>query len=599
MTPEQKKLLERLCRNQASFEQALELFETIAADLRNEVAFLTGILARINDAVVALDTEGRVTFWNRAAEKLFGHTREEALGRPFDAVVRLDWSERDRATIRELLHRLGDWKDELILHRPQQEDDRHVALSFVLLRDQNGEHTGELIIARDVTHRVRHEERLLFNAMHDALTGLANRSLFLSRLWKAISEAQADPQRNFAVLFLDLDRFKLINDSFGHQTGDRLLMQVARRFKECLRPEDVVARMGGDEFAFLLYPVQNLTEAQRMADRILDTLAAPFALDKHEVFITGSIGIVFGSAGYTRPEDILRDADTAMYRSKDAGTGTHRAFEPSMQTRARFMLQLETDLHHAIEREEFVTYYQPILDMADGSIAGFEALVRWHHPERGLLKPSQFVPYAEETGLIVPIERRVLREACRQTRHWQKEYPGAERTLISVNVSIKQLQRADFVDYVRTVLDETGLAPQQLMLEITERVFMDESDVKSTGLSQLNDMPVNICMDDFGTGYSSLSKLHGLPVSTLKLDRSFTARIVDHARGLEMVRAIVNMAHNLGIQIIAEGIETPAQLALVRQLGCHYGQGFLFTPPIDAAATTDLLGSTYPWQSYW
>lgn len=598
MTPEQRRLLESLCRNEAAVEQALGLLESATEDLRNEVTFLSGILSHVGDAVVALDAQQRVTFWNRAAEDLYGYTREEALGCPFDTVARLDWSERDRAAAREVVHRRGEWHDELLLLRPHRNDERHVALSLVLLRGVDGGHEGGLVIARDVTQRVRNEEQLLFNAMHDALTGLANRSLFLSRLWQAITETRKDPQRNLAVLFLDLDRFKLVNDSFGHLTGDRLLMQIAQRFKGSIRPDDVVARMGGDEFAFLLYPVQDLAEVQRTADQILGTLTAPFDLHGHEVFIDGSIGIVFGDARYTRPEDILRDADTAMYRAKEAGTGTHRVFEPAMQTQVRFILQLETDLHHAIEREEFVTYYQPILDLTDGSIAGFEALARWRHPERGLLNPSQFVPYAEETGIIVPIERRILENASRQTRRWQEKYPRAELILVSVNVSGKQLQQADFADYVRNVLSQTGLDPHQLMLEITERVFMDES-TKTTGMARLDEMQVNICMDDFGTGFSSLSMLHGLPVNTLKLDRSFTARIVDHARGLEMVRAIVNMAHNLNIQVIAEGIETPAQLALVRQLGCRYGQGFLFAPPLDAEAATELLNTASPWLNYW
>jgi len=438
------------------------------------------------------------------------------------------------------------------------------------------------------------EEHFRHAAFHDALTGLPNRALFTDHLRHVVERAKRHGDHNFAVLFLDLDRFKNINDSLGHTVGDLLLVAVAERLKSCLRQADVVARFGGDEFAVLLDGFSGPEDAVRVAEKIQKEISLPLTIDSHEAFTSASIGIALGAAGYERPEEILRDADTAMYRAKEAGKASFEVFDELMYARAVSLLRLENDLRRAIERQEFRVYYQPIVVLKTGEVCGFEALVRWEHPERGLISPAEFIPVAEETGLIVPLGKWVLEEACRQTREWQRQsFAHRELTLI-VNLSGKQLARGDLSIQIQEVLERTDFDARSLKLEITETVVMANADLAITILEQLHALGIQLSIDDFGTGYSSLSYLHRFPAQILKIDRSFIGRMGLGDENLEIVRTIIMLARNLGMEVIAEGVETKEQLAQLRALSCGYGQGYLFSVPLDAESAAALLQQGRP-----
>ncbi len=418
-------------------------------------------------------------------------------------------------------------------------------------------------------------------AFHDALTGLPNRSLFTDHLRVAVRRAHQNEQYLFAVLFLDLDRFKNINDSLGHPCGDELLKLVARRLEACIRQTDMVARFGGDEFAILLDAIQDTSDAVRVAEKVQNAISAPFKLASHEAITTASIGVALSTSGYTEAEDIIRDADTAMYRAKDRGKARCEVFDTAMHTRAVTLLRLESDLRRALEKDELCVYYQPIVSIASGELHGFEALVRWQHLERGLIAPDDFIPLAEETGLILPIGLRVLRDACKQLQKWQ-QYSLSNRDLImSVNLSGKQLMQADLIACIEEVLQESQINPWHLKLEITETVVMENPELAAVTLAKLRSLGVRLSIDDFGTGYSSLSYLNRFPVDTLKIDRSFVTSMNAADENLQIVKTIVTLAGNLGMQVIAEGVETEEQLEQLRSLKCQYGQGFLFSKPLD------------------
>ncbi|HEX8853774.1 MAG TPA: EAL domain-containing protein, partial [Pyrinomonadaceae bacterium] len=395
--------------------------------------------------------------------------------------------------------------------------------------------------------------------------------------------------RLFAVLFLDLDRFKIVNDSLGHMVGDQLLVGIGRRLETCLRPGDTVARLGGDEFTILLEDLNDAEEAIEVAGRLQKEVSLPFNLNGHEVFTTVSIGIALSTTGYERPEEVLRDADTAMYRAKTQGKARHEVFDKAMHARALNLLQLETDLRRAVEREEFFLHYQPIVSLETGLIRGFEALVRWQHPERGPVSPIDFIPVAEETGLIIPIGEWVLAEACREVKRWQAMFPSYPPLQISVNISGKQLMKSDLIEQVRRVLHETGIEARALKLEITESIMMENIESAISILNHLRALGVELSIDDFGTGYSSLSYLHRFPVSTLKIDRSFVGRMDGNNENAEIVRTIVMLARNLDMDVIAEGVETESQVTQLRALRCEYGQGYHFSKPVDGAGVAALL----------
>ncbi len=447
----------------------------------------------------------------------------------------------------------------------------------------------------DVHSRKMTEQQLLHDALHDALTALPNWALFMDRLGIAIAQYRRRQADMFAVLFLDLDRFKNVNDSLGHTVGDRLLVAIARRLRKMMRPGDTVARLGGDEFAVLVNGVEVPADATRISERIHDELRRPFDLEGHEVFTTASIGIALGHHGYERPEEVLRDADTAMYRAKSLGKNRHSIFDQRMHERAVELLRLETDLRRAVDREEFCLHYQPIISLARGEIEGFEALVRWRHPERGLVYPMEFIPIAEETGLIVPIGWYVLREACRKMVGWHRQFPSIQPMSINVNLSGRQFLQPDLVDRIRRVLDETRLDPSRLRLEITESMIMEDADSAVLKLEQLRTTGVQLHLDDFGTGYSSLSHLHRLPTHTIKIDRSFVSHLSAADADTEIVSTIVALARALGMHAAAEGLETAEQLSTLRSLDCDYGQGYYISRPLDEVAAGDLIASGRRW----
>ncbi len=441
----------------------------------------------------------------------------------------------------------------------------------------------------DITDRKRTETQLLHNAFHDALTGLPNRALFMERLSHAISRAKECEDYLFAVLFLDLDRFKVINDSLGHLIGDQLLIAIARTLEECVRPGDMVARLGGDEFTIVLENIQNVEDATLVADRIQKELSLPFNLSGHQVFTGVSIGIALSTTGYDRASDLLRDADTTMYRAKAKGKARSEVFDTTMHTQAVALLQLETDLQRALKGQEFRLYYQPIVSLLSGRITGFEALIRWQHPNRGLIYPAEFIPVAEETGLIVPITWWVLGEACLQMRHWQVQFPAKAPLTISVNLSGKQFVQPNLIEQIEQILHQTGLDARSLALEITESTIMQNAEGAAIILKQLRSNGVKLFLDDFGKGYSSLSYLHRFPFNTLKIDRDFVSRMGVDGKNSAIVRTIATLAHSLEMNVTAEGVETVAQMAQLCGIKCEQGQGYFFSKPVDAEAAGALI----------
>ncbi len=442
----------------------------------------------------------------------------------------------------------------------------------------------------DITENKRAEERLFYDAFHDGLTRLPNRALFTDRLERALERAKRREDYNLAVLFLDLDRFKVVNDSLGHITGDQLLIGVARRLEHCLREVDTVARLGGDEFVVLLEDIEDVGHATATAERIQEQLLETFRLDDNEVFTTVSIGIAVSKTGYDRAQDIIRDADIAMYRAKSLGKARYELFDETMHGRAVELLQLETDLRRAVDRDEFRLHYQPIVSLLSGQVVGFEALIRWMHPERGLTFPAAFIPLAEETGLSIPIGEWVMREACAQLKSWKDALPADSELWMSVNLSSRQLTQPGLIQIVEECLRNANLDPSSLHLEVTEGVIMAEPEAATSMLVGLRALGVKLPIDDFGTGYSSLAYLHRFPISSLKIDRSFVKRVAAGGEDEVIVRTIVTLAHNLGMDVIAEGVETAEQLERLKALGCEFGQGFYFSRAVPAEEAAALLG---------
>ncbi len=466
---------------------------------------------------------------------------------------------------------------------------RWVLTRGLAVRDDGGEPYRFAGSQRDITHRKQAEERLTYAALHDELTGLPNRALFMDRLDNAVNRFRRRSDQQFGVLFLDLDRFKVINDSLGHLAGDKVLRSIARRLESCLRIGDTVARLGGDEFAILLEDVADFAEVDKVAERIDQELEKPFHIHGHEFYTDASLGIALSSTGYDRAEDLLRDADTAMYRAKSEGRGRRVFFDPAMHERAMARLHLENDLRRAVDRQEFEVYFQPLVELAGGRLRGFEALVRWRHPERGMMAPVDFLPVAQETGLSQRIGWWVLGEACRRMKAWQQRFAWAGELAVSVNLDARQLSSAELLERVESELAGSGLAPRCLQLEITESMIIANPELTGKVLSSLRALGIRLYVDDFGTGYSSLSQLHRFPVDTLKIDRSFVSRMSAGGEELEIVRTIVALAGNLKLTVLAEGVETAEQLALLRDLGCEYAQGFLFARPLAPGAVEDLL----------
>jgi diguanylate cyclase (GGDEF)-like protein len=409
----------------------------------------------------------------------------------------------------------------------------------------------------------------------------------MSQLRISVDRLKNSPGSSFAVLFLDLDRFKVVNDSLGHAVGDKLLIAIAGRLQACVRPGDVVARLGGDEFTILLNRTGGIDDVTRVAERLQSQLAAPFRLGNYEVFTTASIGIIMSDETVRQPEDFLRDADSAMYRAKDAGKARYEVFDRQMHVRNLNLLQIETDLRHAVERSEFEVLYQPIVEMQTGRINEFEALIRWRHPKNGLISPDEFISVAEETGLIIPIGKWILQESCRQIAEWQSRF--AFPLSVSVNLSAKQLMHPSLIEQITGILADAGLNARQLKLEVTESTVMEHGERSQSVLNALDDLGISLSTDDFGTGYSSLSYLQRFPFDRLKIDRSFIDKMDDDDKSRAIVKTILMLGENLGIEVVAEGIETDRQLQLLTSLGCQYGQGYLFSHPLEARRAEKLL----------
>jgi len=451
----------------------------------------------------------------------------------------------------------------------------------------DGGSVGRVWSFRDVTQRKAAERQLLHDAFHDALTFLPNRSRFTELLRRSISRARLDGNYSFAMLFLDLDRFKVVNDSLGHAVGDQLLVAAARRLEQCVRPGDTVARLGGDEFTVLIDNTSSVNDATRVAERIMIELQRPFYLQGQDVFVSASIGIALSGTGYQMPDDLLRDADLAMYRAKANGKSRYEVFDQKMHAHAVALLQLETDLRLAIEREEFRIMYQPVISARTGRIAGVEALVRWEHPQRGLVSPDDFLHVAEETGLVVPMGNLVLREACRRMAEWRRDHPSTADVTISVNLSARQFSHPDLVARVMDALESSGLPPRCLRLEFTESVLIEREGPVIDTFARLHALGIRLDLDDFGTGYSSLGYLHRFDLDGLKIDRSFVSNIGPNGERSEIVRTIVALANNLGMEVIAEGVETPGQLTVLQGVGCDLVQGYLFGGALSAEDMAD------------
>ena len=548
-------------------------------------------LNSIGDAVISTDVWGQVTYLNVVAEGLTGWSCDDAAGHPLEEVFHIvDATTRETALNPMALaiaeNRTVSLTPNCILIR---RDGAEAAIedSTAPIHDRRGQVTGAVIVFHDVSTARALSLRMAFLAQHDSLTELPNRILLNDRLNQAMALAHRRRQK-LAVLFLDVDRFKHINDSLGHAIGDRLLQSVAQRVLACVRSSDTVSRQGGDEFVVLLAEVAHAQDAAVSANKILLALGAPYHIDQHELQLTASIGIVTYPDDGTDSETLMKNADFAMYHAKDAGRNNYQFFKPDMNVRAVERQSLENGLHHALDLQEFELHYQPKMNLETGEMMGVEALIRWRHPQRGLVPPSQFIPIAEECGLIVPIGRWVLREACRQAQAWQDA--GLAPLRIAVNISAVELRAKDFVAGVLAILAETGLDPSYLELELTETFLMQDS--KSTGavLQGLKDMGVQLALDDFGTGYSSLSYLKRFPIDTVKIDQSFVRNVTTDADDASIVSAVISMGESLHMRVVAEGVETREQLAFLQEHGCPFGQGYYFNQPMAAAKFSHLLG---------
>lgn len=445
----------------------------------------------------------------------------------------------------------------------------------------------------DITDQRKVQEQLVYDAFHDPLTGLPNRALFMDRLNHAIQRVRRRRSENVAVLFIDVDRFKVVNDSLGHSFGDELLIAISARLNECIRLGDTIARLGGDEFTILAEDLSTPTAAEELAHRIVKRFEAPFQIKGREVFSSVSIGVLMSNEDHNRAEDMLRDADLAMYRAKSEGRGRFETFATDMREHAITIMELDTALRHAMERHEFELFYQPITTLKTKALSGFEALIRWRSPERGLISPFDFIPLAEETGLIVQMGDFVIEEACRQKRKWLDLYGDQKPEWISINVSARQLVGHDIVPVLQKALSDNGLDGRQIKVEITESLVMENPVVAESLFQRLKEMNVPLCIDDFGTGYSSLGALHQFPIDVLKIDKSFVQSSSPHGNDREMIRTIAGLAHNLGLSVVAEGIETETQLAEVSVIGCEFGQGYLFSKPLEADEATQFIAD---WQ---
>ena len=548
------------------------------------------VLNSAGEGIFGLDLQGKTTFINPAAARMTGWDIDELSGQRLHDF--LHHSKPDGTPYpSEECPIYAVFKTGATLSRDNEvfwrKDGTHFPVEYVSTPIVEGDKIlGAVVTFKDITERKALEKKLQYQAFHDPLTDLPNRALFMDRLGHALARA-GQQASEVAVLFTDLDNFKVINDSLGHEAGDQLLVAVAERLKACLRPVDTVARLGGDEFTLLLEGVTGVSDAARVAERIAQELRTPFALEAQEVFATTSTGIAVSSSAQGQPTDLLRHADLAMYRAKSKGKACYEVFEPSMSINALERLELETELRRALGREEFRVYYQPEILLESGDIVGMEALVRWEHPEHGLLLPQEFLPIAEESNLIMPIGQWVLREACKQLRTWQEQYPNIAPLVMSVNLSTSEFFQPSLI---AEILRETGVDPRTLQLEITEgAVAYDNAQNANNTLWNLKTLGVQLAIDDFGMGYSSLSYLKRFPVDLLKIDRSFVRELGKDLKDTKIVAAIIHLAGALDLKVIAEGVETAEQVEQLRKMECDMVQGSYFSKPLPSGAVSDLL----------
>ncbi len=555
-----------------------------------------------NDGLWDWDLRSNRIFYSSRWKEILGLVDAEVSDSPDEWYNRVNPEEVERLKLDLSAHMAGLTPHFENEHRIMHRDGayRWVLSRGLAVREKDGLAYRMAGSLTDITDRKNAEQRLLYDAFHDGLTGLPNRELFLDRLGLAVERSKRRSDYQYAVLFLDLDRFKNINDSLGHLMGDQLLITVGQMLQKGLRTTDTVSRLGGDEFVLLLEEIKDIKSATRVADWIAERFKSAIQLMENEVFITTSIGIVYSGMGYSRAEDVLRDADIAMYSAKARGRARYEIFEPEMRLKITERLTLETELRLAVERKEFTIHYQPIISLETGHVTGFEALVRWNHPTRGLLHPADFLSVAEDSGLITPIDRWILREACFQMKQWQEEFPVDPPLTVSVNLSGKQITKPDLADYIQEVLAETGLEASALKLEITENAIMENNRSTNDMFDQLQSLGVQIQIDDFGIGYSSLGYLSQFPVNALKIDQSFVNNMVSNNSQLKIVQSIVMLTQRLDVIVIAEGVETEEQLEQLRSLGCGYGQGYYVARPMAHEKVDELLdnliktGGTYP-----
>ncbi|MBT9312695.1 EAL domain-containing protein [Leptothoe kymatousa] len=533
---------------------------------------------------IGIVQNGVFIYINRSHLTLFGYSAsEELIGKSWKTLYSPEQIKRFEQDIFPKLEQDRLWRGEAVSIR-QDGTTFAEGLSLSLTKD------NLLIrVCRDISALKQAQDLLLYNALHDPLTNLPNRSLLTERLDLAVNRAKRLQSYRYAVLFLDLDRFKVVNDSLGHVVGDQLLIAVSQQLQRHLRTIDLVARLGGDEFVVLLEEINNTDEVVKITERILADSQTPLHIDGYEIFTSFSIGIVLGSPKYGRAVDLIRDADIAMYRAKKQSNNSYQFFNAAMHTQAMNRLTLETDLRKAIKHQEFGLRYQPIINLQNQQIIGFETLIRWHHPQRGTIDPDDFVPIAEETGLITSIDHWVFYQACQQIARWKSQVNHSDELRISINFSVQDLRKSTLLQDLDAILSEANLAGSAITIEITESILIEDIEQTTELLSQLAAKQIRISIDDFGTGYSSLNYLHRLPVHSLKIDRSFVSQMHANNSNYEVVSTILALSKHLGLTAVAEGIETPEQLQALKKLGCEFGQGYLFAPPLTVEAVEKQL----------
>jgi diguanylate cyclase (GGDEF)-like protein/PAS domain S-box-containing protein len=559
-------------------------------ELRNSELKYRTIFENTGAATIIIEKDKKISLANSRFLDMSGCSRAEILNRK-------NWLDFiDEKSYRKLF---GDEKSPAAeipaahgKHVECQFVDKHENRKDILISfAQIPETEASVASLTDITELKDAERQIYFQAFHDALTRLPNRALFLEHLSMAIKRAKRRPDYHFAVIYLDIDRFKLVNDSLGHGAGDDLLVAFAGRIRESLRDIDILARLGGDEFVILLEDVCDQAYANAIVERLQQALRLPFALQGKEVFAPASFGVVLNTQDYEQPEMIIRDADAAMYHAKESGRGQVKVFDKTLHEKAINLLQQETDLRKAVHKDQFQNYYQPIVRLDTASVVGFEALIRWNHPEMGMIYPGAFIPTAEDTGLIIPITRLTVERSCRDLQDWQKILGNTLELTVSVNISSKHFLQPSLLDDLKEILDEAGLPPHLLKLEITETALMDEADESIRLAHRLREFGIRLMIDDFGTGYSSLSYLQRLPIDTLKIDRSFIAKIHENPESnRNIVEAIVSLAHKLDMHVVAEGVETPEQHAILLGMQCEFGQGYLFSRPMPKPDIDALVG---------